>query len=92
MASFPIALDSDQIAQLQFKENEMIFDIEVVIPKPYAQRIYGITCDIIILDELGDFNLFKQVTPDWKQTTFVSGPPTPPDAAKRAKLRAKRKK
>jgi hypothetical protein len=30
--------------------------------------------------------------PDWKQTTFVSGPSTPPDAAKRAKLRAKRKK
>jgi hypothetical protein len=30
--------------------------------------------------------------PDWKQTTFVAGPPTPPNAAKRAKLRAKRKK
>jgi hypothetical protein len=30
--------------------------------------------------------------PDWKQTTFASGPPTPPSNAKRAKLRAKRKK
>jgi hypothetical protein len=70
----------------------MIVDIESQTPKPYAQRIYGITCDIVWLDEVGDFKLFKHVTTDWKQTTFVSGPPTPPDDAKRAKLRAKRKK
>jgi hypothetical protein len=30
--------------------------------------------------------------PDWKRTRFSSGPETPPSAAKRAKLRAKRKK
>jgi hypothetical protein len=29
---------------------------------------------------------------DWERTKFVSGGPTPPDKAKRAKLRAKRKK
>jgi hypothetical protein len=41
--------------------------------------------DDIYLDDARD-------VPDWKQTTFVSGPATPPAAAKRAKLRAKRKK
>jgi hypothetical protein len=77
----------------------MKFDIEVESDTPYARSLYGIArrpfvfdIDMVVLDEVGDFKLFKPVTPDWKQTTFVSGPPTPPDDAKRAKLRAKRKK
>jgi hypothetical protein len=74
----------------------MKFDIEVDAPGPYARSLYGImrgyNYDIVVIDEVGDFKLFKSITPDWKQTTFVSGPPTPPDDAKRAKLRAKRKK
>jgi hypothetical protein len=71
----------------------MKFDIEVESPTPYARSLYGcFPCDVTVLYEVTDFKLFKPVTPDWKQTTFVSGPPTPPDDAKRAKLRAKRKK
>jgi hypothetical protein len=74
----------------------MKFDIEVESDTTYARSLYGTARRSLVFDiddaELADFKLFKPITPDWKQTTFVSGPPTPPDDAKRAKLRAKRKK
>jgi hypothetical protein len=88
-------------AQRLQEESKMKFDIEVEAGTPYSRSLYGtarrglvfdIDMDMVVLYEVGDFKLFKPVTPDWKQTTFVSGPPTPPDDAKRAKLRAKRKK
>jgi hypothetical protein len=78
---------------LLWRKLKMIVDIEGWTPEPYGRSLYGcFPCDVTVLYEMTDFKLFKRVTSDWKQTTFVSGPPTPPDDAKRAKLRAKRKK
>lgn len=42
--------------------------------------------------EIAPFDPDHRDEHDWKRDKFVSGPPTPPSDAKRAKLRAKRKK
>ena len=55
------------------------------VARPMYLYDIPVWADDIYLDDARD-------VPDWKQTIFVSGPATPPDAAKRAKLRAKRKK
>ena len=62
-------------------------------------RIRGITPDFVIMDDIEPYEIWNGIAKpdqrdqhDWKRTKFVSGGECKPDKAKRAKLRAKRKK
>ncbi|PHS22265.1 MAG: hypothetical protein COA84_13995 [Robiginitomaculum sp.] len=60
------------------------------------EKTYGRTT-LIIYDEFydscgSDIHVDLMKEKDWKRTRFVSGGEHSPDSAKRAKLRAKRKK
>lgn len=69
------------------------------------EEIYGKHGDMFIMDSIPRYMLRDDWRPqplgpgspekpekDWERTRFISGPETPPSDAKRAKLRAKRKK
>jgi hypothetical protein len=53
---------------------------------------YGTSFQSMWIDDRETFVSDERGDHDWEQKTFVSGPSTPPSEAKRAKLRAKRKK